>query len=342
MPSQTSSAFRPLIRPVNVRAGCRVDLAGGTFDLWPIGLLHAGSRTVNLALDLVAEVELTPREAGYRIDQGEERLAADSLSELREQPGGALVATVLQDQRVGPVACRVASGSPRGGGLGASSALTVALLTACSEGLGLPRPSASEVVARGRDLEALLMGLPTGIQDHYPALLGGALEVAMVPGGHRARRLDVDLDALGESLLVAYTGQSHFSAGNNWGIVRRRMEGDEGTIRRFDGIAQVAEELTAAVEAADLPKMGELMSREWSFRRELAEGISTPTIERILKDARRAGAWGGKACGAGGGGCVAIFAPPASRGAVTEAIEAAGGKLLPARPADQGLHVSSP
>ena len=50
------------------RSWCRVDLAGGTLDIWPLGLLHPGAVTVNLAVDLpvtcrvAAPPEAAPRE----------------------------------------------------------------------------------------------------------------------------------------------------------------------------------------------------------------------------------------------------------------------------------------
>ncbi len=184
------------------------------------------------------------------------------------------------------------------------------------------------------------MSLPTGIQDHYPALLGGALEIRPLPGGERVRRLDVDLEALAASLVVVYSGQSHFSAGNNWQVVRRRLEGEPETTALFEGIAAAAAELAPALEAGDLPRVGELMSREWSHRRRLAEGISTPVLEALLQAGAAQGAWGGKACGAGGGGCLALLGPPERRGAITAALEGAGGRVLRASPAGRPLEIS--
>ena len=74
------------------------------------------------------------------------------------------------------------------------------------------------------------------------------------------------------------------------------------------------------------------MTAEWEARRELAPVVSTPQVERILDTARVAGAWGGKVCGAGGGGCVAILAPPAARDAVAGAVAALGHPVLDCRP----------
>lgn len=315
-----------------VRAWCRVDLAGGTLDIWPLGLLHPGARTVNLAIDLAATVTLAPAAGRYRVRQGDEVVETATAAELARSPA-ALAGVVAEALELPPFAADLASDSPRGAGLGASSALAVGLITAAEVWLGRPRSAPAAVAALARDLEARLMGLPTGVQDHYPALLGGALEIEPAPGGERVRALAADLDALGESLLVVYSGVSHFSAGQNWQVVRRRLDGEPEMIGLFAGIAAAAAEVPAALEAGDLPRVGELMTREWSYRRHLADGVSTPELESLLALAASLGAWGGKACGAGGGGSVALLCPPERRPAIAAALESAGGRVLPARPA---------
>lgn len=184
------------------------------------------------------------------------------------------------------------------------------------------------------------MGLPTGIQDHYPGLLGGALELTYPPGGHRVAPLATDLEALGDSLTVAYSGQSHFSAGANWQIVRRRLEAEPETTELLGGIGRVARELSGALAGGDLPVVGRLLSEEWSQRRRLADGISTPRLEELLTAGLTAGAWGGKACGAGGGGSLALLAPPKARPAVVSALESLGAEVIDTRPTTRSLEVT--
>ncbi|HET9225368.1 MAG TPA: hypothetical protein VFR31_01760 [Thermoanaerobaculia bacterium] len=322
------------------RAWCRVDLAGGTLDIWPLGLLHPGACTVNVAVDLAVTVHLSRGEGEYVVRQGDSEVRARSIAELSQHPEGALVGVVAAALDLPPVEVELASDSPRGGGLGGSSALTVALLAAAEEELGLPRTQSRDKARLARDLEARLMSLPTGMQDHYPALLGGALHILQAPGGERVRRLNVDLERLGDSLVVVYSGASHFSAGNNWQVVRRRLDGEAEVTELFRGIAGAAADLAPALEAGDFPRVGELMSREWSFRRRLAEGVSTPLLENLVERALALGAWGGKACGAGGGGCLAFLCPPEKKGAIAEGLEELGGKVLPARPTGEALAVS--
>lgn len=355
-PSPTAPTdFDPAETPrrVHARACCRVDLGGGTLDIWPLGLLidspgTTPACTVNLAVDVEVTVELARREEGWDVclrsaDGGEERREADHWSQLREHTETSLVGVVAEALDLPPCAVVIDSASPRGGGLGASSAIAVCLIAAGQTLLGLdPSDPACRAGSRAhlaRDLEARMMELPTGAQDHYPALLGGALVLEHRPGAEVVRRLDVDLEALGKHLVVAFTGVSHFSAGQNWQVVRRRLEGEPEVRGLLAGIGRTAAQLPAALEAADWPRVGELVGQEWSHRRHLATGVTTPEIDHLLGTAHSLGAWGAKACGAGGGGCVVIVAPPERCPVIAESLERSGAEILPARPSPAPLRV---
>ena len=45
-------------------APTRIDLAGGTIDIWPLYLFHEGATTLNVAISLRAHVELESRSDG--------------------------------------------------------------------------------------------------------------------------------------------------------------------------------------------------------------------------------------------------------------------------------------
>ena len=179
-------------QPVPVSGPISAQVPGpGAGSIWPAerstsgpsGCSHSSSRTVNVAIDLAVEVELSPSLDSYVVIQGESMVEADSAEGLVASEESALVGLIASELGLPPVKIRVRSASPRGGGLGASSALAVALIAASESYLGRPASGAAERSALARDLEARLMGLPTGTQDHYPALLGGVLEVE-----HRAGR----------------------------------------------------------------------------------------------------------------------------------------------------------
>ena len=321
------------------RAWCRVDLAGGTLDIWPLGVLQPGASTVNVAIGLAARVTVRPRSRVFRVRQGSGLVEGRTPADLASHPEGRLVGTVAEALDLPPVEVAITTESPRGGGLGASSAVTVALIAAAETLLGRPPSPPARSATLARDLEARMMGLPTGTQDHWAALLGGALAIAHRPGGEEVRRLDADLDGLGRHLLVVFSGQSHLSAASNWLMVRRRLDGDPESAALLRGIAEVAAQVPEALEGRDYEKLGGLMRQEWSLRRHLAEEITTPAVESLLRLADSVGAWGGKVCGAGGGGCVAVLGPAEKRETIARALAEAGGQVLAARPTGEPLAV---
>src|SRR5215475_6506608 len=124
---------------VRARVPTRIDLAGGTIDLWPLFLLHDDPITVNAAIDLYARVTIEPlrdngvevvsidRDRRFRLVSFEAKRAflAQAPSEL-EFPLR-LAAHFLGDGRT--ASCRIVTDCqvPAGSGLGGSSALGIAL-----------------------------------------------------------------------------------------------------------------------------------------------------------------------------------------------------------------------
>jgi D-glycero-alpha-D-manno-heptose-7-phosphate kinase len=323
---------------VEATASCRIDFAGGTLDIWPLGLLHPGARTVNVAVDLRQSVTVSgaPRDA---VVTSAGRCEFDDRAAWISDPRFGLLGRIVDYLGSPSVEVSVESPLPPGSGLGGSSALTVALLAAVSR-LGSSRSIEARVLARwARDLEAQHMGLPTGLQDHYPALLGGALDIRHQVGGEDVRRVEVDCDELAEHLVVAHTGAAHVSAAQNWRVIRSRLDGE--LVAVFEQLRAAADRAASALAAADYRALGEAMAADWAGRRSLGEGVSTPAIEAALATAAAAGAWGGKACGAGGGGCVAILVPRERRAALVATLERGATRVLACRPVNSPLELRS-
>jgi D-glycero-alpha-D-manno-heptose-7-phosphate kinase len=220
------------------------------------------------------------------------------------------------------------SEAPAGAGIGGSSAMAVAICAALDRltGAGLRR---EDWIRISRDIEAIVIRVPTGTQDHYPPAFGGAAAILLAPGGERREALGCDLGELERRLVLCYTGKPRQHGINNWEVFKRHIDGDRRVARNLDKIAAIARQVRAAIERSQWNELGRLVRGEWEFRRRNLKTISTPLVDRIILAARRQGALAGKVCGAGGGGCLTLMIDPEARARVEDAVNAAGGTLLP-------------
>jgi D-glycero-alpha-D-manno-heptose-7-phosphate kinase len=317
-----------LVRRVEVTAPCRADLAGGTLDIWPLGVLHAGSLTVNAAVPVRVRMSIEESSESERVllhigDGPQQPLTPnDALTDLT-----AAVAFWFRPQ--GGVTVRVVEQAPIGSGLGGSSAYAVAL--ACGL-LELDAQSREDrlLVATLRDLEARILCAPTGTQDYWAALLGGVLSLHLEPGGERVERIKVDREWLGRQLTVFFTGIRHHSGMVNWQIVRRRLDGEPATHNALDEIMWAARQCREGLLACDQARVAEAIRVEWAARRRLAPEVCPPELDLVTTGVMEAGAKAVKACGAGGGGCVLVWHEPENRAAIADALLrlAPAGKVL--------------
>jgi D-glycero-alpha-D-manno-heptose-7-phosphate kinase len=329
------------MKKVIVRAPVRADLAGGTLDLWPLYLFHPGSRTVNVAISYHAESEIA--ETGddaihiHLSDQQYEQSYA-SIHELAADPKAALIHRALEHFHLTGIRITTRTDAPRGSGLGGSSALTITLVRALSEVAGTPIQG-DDLIALVRDLETRLIRVPAGIQDYYPPVYGGLMAIHLNPGVVVRHQIALPIERLAEHMLLHYTGVAHFSGTNNWDIYKRQIDGKKKVHRGLDKIAESAIEMEKALESGDLEAAGVALDHEWQNRKALIDGISTPEIEAAMEAAVNAGAWAGKVCGAGGGGCIVFLMPPDRREAVKAALANVPGQVIDAQPVVHGLTV---
>jgi D-glycero-alpha-D-manno-heptose-7-phosphate kinase len=323
-------------------APTRIDLAGGTIDLWPLYLFHGGAETVNVAIDLYARCRLETGGSGYTLvsrDTGA-RVSAETPDELVSSGTLELVARLVRFFNP-PAGLTVTteSAAPPGSGLGGSSALGIAVAGALNE---MVRAHLESEVLRTitTNIETQVIRVPAGLQDYYPALHGGVNAIHFDVAGVTVEPLPVDPEEIERRLVLAYTGIPHFSGTNNWEIFKAHVDGDAGVFERLGRIRETSTEMRKALLAGDLDAAGRVLGQEWENRRALAAGVSTPAIEEFVAVARRAGAPTAKVCGAGGGGCVVFFCEYGRKHDVDRALRDAGAHVLDFHVDTRGLVVS--
>lgn len=330
---------------IEARAPTRIDLAGGTLDIWPLYLFHQPAFTLNCAINLYASCTLETRGNTKSM-----KLVSLDTNQREQFPSWSALADsshyrlplLAQFAKCFPwsrgLTITTNSQAPAGAGISGSSALAVALSAAFDR---LVQWGASRVdwIHLSRDIECVVLGVTTGTQDHYPAAFGGVSVISYNPGGESRAELGADVGELERRLVLCYTGKPRRSGINNWKIVKAHIDGDRRVWRNLEEIAKIAQEMPASVRAGNWNEAGRLLREEWNYRRRNLPTISTPTVDRIIARTRKAGALGGKVCGAGGGGCVALLIEPDARTRVEEAATSAGGQVLPIRIDRRGVRV---
>jgi mevalonate kinase len=81
-----------------------------------------------------------------------------------------------------------------------------------------------------------------------------------------------------------------------------------------------------ALQSEDDNELGSLMNRNHELLRQI--GVSTPTLDRLVAEARKAGALGAKLTGAGGGGCIiALCDDKKARSIIARELREVGGTI---------------
>ncbi len=334
---------------VIARAACRVDLAGGTMDMWPLYLFHPGSVVVNIAIRVMTTCRIRPN-----ANEAIELVSLDtgladrfpSMQALRAATGcnHALAAHLLRffypsAEPATGIRLETHSESPVGAGISGSSALMIASASALVRFTGR-KLSPEQIREIAKNVEAQLIRVPTGCQDYYPALYGGVSAIELDVDGIHRHAIACDPAELDRRFVLAYTGAPRQSGVNNWEVFKRHIDGDPRIFRNFQHIAEIARAMRTAVAAANWEEIARLLREEWKLRRTNAPAIATPFIDRLIAIGRRNGALGAKVCGAGGGGCVLFIVPPDARPRVEQKLAAAGAQLLPFAVARRGVSVA--
>lgn len=292
------------------RAPTRIDLAGGTIDLWPLYLFFDQPRTVNLAIDLFAEAELScaPARSGdgrVALRSGDQTSGTEfawaDLGAYSPPPALELHAKLLRffaqrhpaRGRGLDLAIETRAKSPAGAGLGGSSTLSIALIGALAswsqgELVDVERDG-ERFIEVTRDVETTVIKVPAGLQDYYGAMYGGLQSLRWGTGSHsRERFAESALREIERRTLLFYSGQSRNSGINNWALFKGCVDGDQTVRARFQEIARAAGELENAIVKGDWAAAAGAIGREWETRRTLAAGISTPAIDRAFAEAATA------------------------------------------------------
>jgi D-glycero-alpha-D-manno-heptose-7-phosphate kinase len=324
---------------VQASAPARLDFAGGWTDVPPFSEVEGGA-VVNAAISLRVRAQYQAGGNGILVRAEDLDQAARITTAADLTPGGGLDLhkAALRMFPVGPGTLRTRSDVPPGSGLGSSGALDVALvaLLAAVRGDGL---APEEIASHAWQLEAVEAGIAGGRQDQYAAALGGFHRLTFRGDTVGVERLELDpafLRELERRLVICYTGRSRVSGDTISRVMGGYAAGDPGITSALRELADLAGRMAAALSSADLAETGRLLSANWRAQQRLDRHMATEEMRRLEALTAEAGVLGGKAAGAGAGGCM-FFLAGDDVDAARRAARQAGATVLEAGWSDNGV-----
>lgn len=315
----------------------RVDLSGGTLDLWPIFAILGEVLTINVGINIYTHCGITPRQDKSIIIHSKDfnktweyKNLESCLADADEKTSFYRAHFEFWKPTKG-FEIITASESPVGGGLGGSSSLSISLFKAFSHWLNVKKYDPYEQVKICSNIEAKILHTPTGTQDYFPAIRGG---LNYLDYGYHGVTWKVvpDTSFLNDKFTLIYTGRTHHSGLNNWQVLQKFIDKDKATISDLKSLAQVSQKIKVALEQKNMQGLEHGFKAELQFRRSLSPAFTSPEIESLAQ-------WSEthnvplKICGAGGGGCVlALYDFKNDKFGLSDQVKKINGKILDVNP----------
>jgi len=293
------------------KAPVRIDFAGGWTDV-DIFAKGAGGAVLNATIDKYVTGRLEIRDGSPDADGGSrEGITVAYQSDL-----------------------------PAGSGLGTSSALNVVWLSLVKTQVK-DIEDKKTIAGLAYELEAIL-GILGGKQDQFASAIGG---FNFMTFGDRVEVEQLNLPPkvmkeLEDRLVLCYTGKQRLSGNiheNVWGAYRK---GSQETVNALYALRSIAYSMRYVLLSRKLDEFADLMNQNWECQKQLDESVTNDQIEELFAESFKNGAMSGKACGAGGGGCLLFFAEPNRRKSVEEVVEKLGSRVIPFKFESRGLQVT--
>lgn len=224
-----------------------------------------------------------------------------------------------------PLDIHVSSDLPAKTGLGSSSSFTVGFWNAlhAMEGKKVSRQNLAEAACH---IEQAVIRESVGSQDQFHAAFGGMNVIEFSSSGTRVRPVIISpkkKELFEQHLLVFYTGITRYASE----VVKEQIEktksldNDSYLQRMYEMVFEAEEIISEASEREMMILLGKKLDESWNLKKQLSTKITNPFIDELYQAALHEGAYGGKLCGAGSGGFLALFVPPEAQNQVRTALK---------------------
>ena len=288
------------------RTPFRISFAGGGSDLPSFYEKHEGcvlSASLNKYMYIIVHPSFSKDETIVKYRKME---IVKDIADIQHP----IARQVLMDHNLSGVEVASVSDIPAGTGLASSSAYTVGTLNAVGAYVGKIH-SQERLAHDACEVEITKLGEPIGKQDQYGVAVGGLKFIRFMTNGNVAVTPIVlakdTLEELNGNLMMFYTGNVR-SASSILSEQNKNVS-DQAKFNNLVKMTELTYELKDALQNNDLTSFGSILHKGWMLKRELANGITNPLIDKYYDIAMENGALGGKLLGAGGGGFLLMYVP---------------------------------
>ena len=336
----------PSSAAIRVVAPLRISFVGGGTD-FPHYFTEHGGAVLSATIDHHVRITIAPRDDRQVIVRS---LDLGHLVEYHLDAApvydGVMDLAKAAIQRVGApggIEMDIDSDAPAGSGLGGSSALVTGVVAGLAM-LGGRSLGAHDLARLAYSIERDDLAISGGWQDQYAAAFGGFNLLEFAGDGVSVSPVRTSPEALASlqrNLMLCYTG----SVRRNVGLIDTQIElyrqGREDTILGMKQLQEIAYAMRDAVEEGDIDRLGVMLGDAFLAKRRMNPHIAEHTpIEAMLSLAQASGASGGKICGAGGGGYLLLYCPPAAQARVRTELERLGGQFAPFAFRPEGVYAT--
>ena len=203
----------------------------------------------------------------------------------------------------------IRSDAPPNSGMGTSASAAVCLIGTLNR-MQNAKMTSHEIANLARQLELEELNIAGGRQDQFSAAFGGINfmefkdpQVLLSP----LRLSESTICELEKQLVLCYTGISRVSGNIISKVMGQYVKRNFKTVDALYNMKKIAVDMKIALLNDDVEKFGILLNENWENQKKLHESVTNHTVDKIFKLAKKNGSIGGKALGAGGGGCLLFF-----------------------------------
>jgi D-glycero-alpha-D-manno-heptose-7-phosphate kinase len=321
------------------RSPCRIGLAGGGSDIKAFYKEYGGA-VMNVGISLYSYCSMEKLYEGERYteitapDWGFNRRITDTELEFEanNKTNVDIIKAVMMKYKIDPkegYRFSLSSQAPKNSGLAGSSALLCSIMGSVFSQVNRPMINKARISREAIDIERSILKRYGGDQDQWASVYGGFNFIEFSKNETSICPLRLEDSMLAEfhssMLLFELPIQRKVSASV---IEKKKIDNMENNIETLMKIREGAYAMRHHLLRGDMEALGIIVDGCWELKKKL-EGVSNKDIDHYYKIGMKAGAFGGKLCGAGGGGSIFYIAPFENRANIIKKMSREGCKNIP-------------